>query len=129
MPPLRRAFYQQRQSDRSHHAAAGAHFASPRAARLRPGPSGRRRGAKDGRAATRCARTRKRRLRRSAAERRRVAESSFFEREWQRAYWGPNYPKLLEIKKKYDPTGLFFVHHGVGSEEWSADGFTRLAGP
>ena len=49
-----------------------------------------------------------------------------FEREWQRAYWGPNYPKLLEIKKKYDPTGLFFVHNGVGSEEWSADGFTRL---
>jgi len=25
-----------------------------------------------------------------------------------------------------DPDGLFFVHHGVGSEDWSADGFTRL---
>ena len=58
-----------------------------------------------------------------------VAESSFFEREWQRAYWGPNYPKLLAIKKKYDPAGLFFVHHGIGSEEWSDDGFTRLTGP
>jgi hypothetical protein len=23
--------------------------------------------------------------------------------------------------------GLFVVHHGVGSERWSADGFTRLA--
>jgi hypothetical protein len=23
---------------------------------------------------------------------------------------------------------LFFVHHGVGSEDWSADGFSRLAG-
>ena len=56
-----------------------------------------------------------------------VAESSFFERDWQRAYWGPNYPKLQQLKKKYDPGGLFFVHHGVGSEEWSADGFTRLA--
>jgi len=33
---------------------------------------------------------------------------------------------LLSIKKKYDPAGLFFVHHGVGSEEWSADGFTRV---
>jgi FAD/FMN-containing dehydrogenase len=55
------------------------------------------------------------------------AESSFFERDWQRAYWGPNYPRLFAIKKKYDPEGLFFVHHGVGSEEWSADGFTRLA--
>jgi len=57
-----------------------------------------------------------------------VAESSFFEREWQNSYWGPNYPTLLNIKKKYDPTGLFFVHHGVGSEAWSADGFTRLSG-
>jgi hypothetical protein len=34
---------------------------------------------------------------------------------------------LLSIKKKYDPAGLFFVHHGVGSEEWSADGFTRVS--
>jgi hypothetical protein len=33
------------------------------------------------------------------------------------------------VKAKYDPTGLFFVHHGVGSEEWSADGFTRLPKP
>jgi FAD/FMN-containing dehydrogenase len=49
---------------------------------------------------------------------------SYFGREWQRAY-----PRLLAIKKKYDPTGLFFVYHGVGSEERSADGFTRLAGP
>ena len=56
------------------------------------------------------------------------AESDFFERNWQTSYWGQNYPRLLFIKKKYDPAGLFFVHHGVGSEEWSADGFTRLAG-
>jgi hypothetical protein len=32
------------------------------------------------------------------------------------------------VKDRYDPDGLFFVHHGVGSEDWSADGFTRLAG-
>ncbi len=25
-----------------------------------------------------------------------------------------------------DPLGLFFVHHGVGSEDWSAEGFARL---
>jgi hypothetical protein len=34
---------------------------------------------------------------------------------------------LRAIKTHYDPTGLFFVHHGVGSEDWSADGFTPLA--
>jgi FAD/FMN-containing dehydrogenase len=55
-----------------------------------------------------------------------VSESNFFEEGWQRAYWGGNYPRLAEIKKKYDPTGLFFAHNGVGSEEWSADGFTKL---
>ncbi len=56
------------------------------------------------------------------------AESDFFEPHWQAAYWGPNYPRLLSLKKKYDPAGLFFVHHGVGSEEWSADGFMRVGG-
>jgi FAD/FMN-containing dehydrogenase len=55
-----------------------------------------------------------------------VSESNFFERGWQQSFWGPNYSKLQAIKAKYDPTGLFFVHHGVGSEEWSADGFSRL---
>ena len=55
-----------------------------------------------------------------------VSESDFFNKDWQRAFWGPNYPKLAAIKQKYDPAGLFFVHHGVGSEAWSADGFTRL---
>jgi FAD/FMN-containing dehydrogenase len=58
-----------------------------------------------------------------------VAESDFFERSWQQSFWGANYPRLAAVKKDYDPTGLFFVHHGVGSEEWSADGFTRIAGP
>jgi hypothetical protein len=54
-----------------------------------------------------------------------VSETSYFEKEWQDAYWGPNYPRLLAIKQKYDPNGLFFVHHGIGSEAWSEDGFVR----
>jgi FAD/FMN-containing dehydrogenase len=55
-----------------------------------------------------------------------VSESNYFNRSWQAAYWGKNYRRLQAIKKKYDPDGLFFVHHGVGSEEWSPDGFTRV---
>jgi len=55
-----------------------------------------------------------------------VSESNFFEKDWPHSYWGSNYARLASVKKKYDPTGLFFVHNGVGSEEWSADGFTKL---
>jgi hypothetical protein len=55
-----------------------------------------------------------------------VSESNYFNRSWQAAFWGKNYARLRAIKDKYDPGGLFFVHHGVGSEDWSADGFTRV---
>jgi FAD/FMN-containing dehydrogenase len=55
-----------------------------------------------------------------------LSESNFFERDWRKSFWGANDTRLRAIKKKYDPEGLFFVHHGVGSEEWSPDGFTRL---
>ena len=55
-----------------------------------------------------------------------VSESNYFERSFGEAYWGSNYARLKEVKKKYDPDGLFFVHNGVGSDDWSADGFTRL---
>lgn len=55
-----------------------------------------------------------------------VSESNYFEADWQQTFWGANYPRLLATKRQYDPDGLFFGHHGVGSEQWSADGFTRL---
>ena len=55
-----------------------------------------------------------------------VWETDYFQPHWQDAFWGENYARLLAIKDKYDPDGLFFLHHGVGSEDWSADGFTRL---
>ena len=58
-----------------------------------------------------------------------VSESDYFQPNWQAAYWGTNYPRLAAVKQKYDPQGLFFVHHGVGSEAWSADGFTRQGAP
>jgi FAD/FMN-containing dehydrogenase len=55
-----------------------------------------------------------------------VWETDYFQPHWQEAFWGENYTRLLAVKGKYDPDGLFFLHHGVGSEDWSADGFTRL---
>jgi hypothetical protein len=55
-----------------------------------------------------------------------VSESNFFESDFQHSYWGDNHARLAEIKRKYDPDGLLFVHNGVGSEQWTRDGFTRL---
>jgi hypothetical protein len=57
-----------------------------------------------------------------------VNETNYFQDEWQKAFWGNNYARLIRVKDRYDPTGLFFVHHGVGSEAWSPDGFTKRPG-
>ncbi len=43
-------------------------------------------------------------------------EADYHEPDWQKAFWGTHYPRLLAIKKKYDPEGLFRTHHSVGSE-------------
>jgi FAD/FMN-containing dehydrogenase len=55
-----------------------------------------------------------------------ISESNYFNESWRRDFWGENYARLKAVKARYDPDGLFFVHYGVGSEEWSPDGFVRL---
>jgi hypothetical protein len=55
-----------------------------------------------------------------------VNECDYFQKDWQRAFWGPNHTRLTRVKRRYDPDGLFTVHHGVGSESWSQDGFSRM---
>lgn len=54
-----------------------------------------------------------------------VSECDYFMPDWQARAWGVHYPRLARIKRRYDPDGLFTVHHGVGSEGWSDDGFRR----
>jgi FAD/FMN-containing dehydrogenase len=43
-------------------------------------------------------------------------ETDYFEVDWQTAFWGDRYARLLRVKERYDPDGLFFVHHGVGTD-------------
>jgi len=55
-----------------------------------------------------------------------MSECDYFLKDWKRASWGHHWRRLEGVKRKYDPDGLFIVHHGVGSDRWSADGFVRL---
>jgi FAD/FMN-containing dehydrogenase len=45
-----------------------------------------------------------------------IWETDYFEEDWQTAFWGEHYARLLRVKERYDPGGLFFIHHGVGSQ-------------
>ena len=55
-------------------------------------------------------------------------EADFDEKDWQVSHWGEHYPRLLRIKKAYDPDGLFVCHHCVGSEDFTSDGNCRVVG-
>ena len=54
-----------------------------------------------------------------------MSECDYFLADWKRASWGRHWRRLEAVKRRYDPDGLFVVHHGVGSDQWSLDGFTR----
>lgn len=41
-----------------------------------------------------------------------------YEPNWQQAYWGSNYARLLKIRQKYDPEGVFYTQTTPGTESW-----------
>ncbi|KAJ7138328.1 FAD-binding domain-containing protein [Mycena epipterygia] len=43
-----------------------------------------------------------------------VSEADIHEADFQTSFWGPNYPRLLQIKNKYDPSGLLGCWHCIG---------------
>jgi hypothetical protein len=50
-----------------------------------------------------------------------INEANPFNSNFKDDFYGGNYDRLLEIKKKYDPTGSLFVQAGVGSHSWNYD--------
>ena len=48
-------------------------------------------------------------------------EANPFTMDWQGAFWGENYPRLLSIKRKYDPDGLLGCWKCVGFDDEGGD--------
>ncbi|KAL5334207.1 hypothetical protein BJX70DRAFT_405580 [Aspergillus crustosus] len=48
-------------------------------------------------------------------------EGNVFNSNWKEDFYGENYDRLVEIKRKYDPTGSLFVWGGVESDLWDYD--------
>ncbi|RAL00768.1 FAD-dependent oxidoreductase [Aspergillus ibericus CBS 121593] len=46
-------------------------------------------------------------------------EGNFQQPEWKKAFYGSNYDRLLAVKNKYDPNGLFYALKAVGSDAWT----------
>ncbi|KAI0380260.1 putative alcohol oxidase [Hypomontagnella monticulosa] len=46
-------------------------------------------------------------------------EGDPFEPKWQEVFYGDNYSRLQQIKKKYDPEDVLYARTAVGSEAWT----------
>jgi hypothetical protein len=55
-----------------------------------------------------------------------LAEADRLEPDFGNAFFGDNYPRLLELKKKLDPQDVFFATTSVGSERWRVESVDGL---
>lgn len=53
-------------------------------------------------------------------------EADYAQANFQEAFYGSNYGKLLSIKQKYDPNNLLWGKTSVGSESWDVQSNGRL---
>ena len=53
-------------------------------------------------------------------------ECDAFEPDWKTAFFGTNYPRLLNIKRRYDPNCVLWCRNCVGSDEWTKNKEGRL---
>ncbi|KAF5850704.1 hypothetical protein GGP41_010362 [Bipolaris sorokiniana] len=48
-------------------------------------------------------------------------EAHVDEKDWQESFYGGYYPRLSEIKRKWDPNDVFYATTAVGSERWKVE--------
>jgi hypothetical protein len=41
-----------------------------------------------------------------------------FQPDWQTHFWGTNYDRLVAIRKRWDPNGVFYAVSTPGTESW-----------
>lgn len=59
-----------------------------------------------------------------------INEASVTEPNWSSSFWGTNYPRLSELKRKYDPDMLFWISPGINADYMHAvDGRACMVNP
>ena len=48
-------------------------------------------------------------------------QGSLYELDFKKSFFGSHYDKMKSIKDEYDPTSLFVVPSGMGSDEWDGE--------
>jgi hypothetical protein len=52
-----------------------------------------------------------------------MSQNNPSEPNWQYAFWGENYERLLQIKRAVDPNDVLWCHPCVGNERWEYHGY------
>ncbi|KAK4155836.1 FAD binding domain-containing protein [Chaetomidium leptoderma] len=55
-----------------------------------------------------------------------VNEADLNQPNWKEEFFGVNYDRLLSVKQKWDPTSMFYIVKGVGSDAWTVDSDGRM---
>ncbi|KAJ5822643.1 hypothetical protein N7447_004983 [Penicillium robsamsonii] len=53
-------------------------------------------------------------------------EANFRQPNWQQTFFGNTYPRLLAVKRKWDPSSFFYALKAVGSDVWSVSESGRM---
>ncbi|RYP18465.1 hypothetical protein DL765_003919 [Monosporascus sp. GIB2] len=51
---------------------------------------------------------------------------AMYKGDWKQELYGANYPRLMNIKRKYDPDSLLYGWTAVGSDLWTTDASGRI---